>query len=64
MIFNGEIFRNDLISLTCIFPYYVAHEITKEFWKIINFENMTADFNLMEQNSLRYNTTKMIHFQT
>ena len=30
----------------CIFPYYVAHEITKEFWKNSPFENenVTAFF--------------------
>ena len=28
----------------CIFLNYVAHEITKEFWKNSHFENMTADF--------------------
>ena len=37
----------------CIFPNYVAHEITKEFWKNSHFENMTADFLLRWQNSLR-----------
>jgi hypothetical protein len=61
MIFNGEIFRNGLISLTCISPYYVAHEITKEFWKIINFENMTADFLLRCQNPLRYEISLICH---
>ena len=29
---------------TCIFRYYVAHEIFKEFWKNSHFENMTASF--------------------
>ena len=37
---------------TCILPKYVPHEITREFWKNIHFENMTAGFLLMFPNSL------------
>ena len=31
-------------SFTCIFSDYIANDITKEFWKISDFENMTAGF--------------------
>ena len=48
---------------TCILPDYVAHEITKEFWKNNHFENMTAGFLLRCQNSLRQNSPRMMHFQ-
>ena len=39
--------------LTCILLDYVAHEITKRILKNINFENMTAVFLLVGQNSPR-----------
>ena len=41
----------------------MAHEITKEFWKNSHFENMRADFPLQCQNSLRWNTPEIVHFQ-
>ena len=41
----------------------MPHEITKEFKKNSHFENMTAGFLLRFQNSLRQNTSKMMHFQ-
>ena len=38
--------------LTCILPYYLAHESFKEFWNNGHFENMTADFLRRCQNTL------------
>ena len=38
---------------TCIFLYYVAHEIIKEFWKNNHFESMRGDFLMRSQNSLQ-----------
>ena len=38
---------------TCILPDYMAHGITKEFWKNGHFENRRAGFLLRCQNSLR-----------
>ena len=29
---------------TCVLPDYVAHESSKEFWKITHFENMRGAF--------------------
>ena len=34
-------------------PDYMAHDITKEFWKNRHFEHMTAGFPLSCQNPLR-----------
>ena len=42
-----------VVYYTCILPDYMAHDITKEFWKNSHFENMTAGFLLRCQNSLR-----------
>ena len=50
-------------SFTCIFSDYMAHDITKEFWKISDFENMTAGFLKRCQNLLRYFTPETMHFQ-
>ena len=44
-------------------PSYVVHEIIKEFCQNSLFENMTADFILRVQNSLRRNSPEMMHFQ-
>ena len=44
-------------------PDYMAHDISKEFWKNIHFENMTAGFLLKCQNLLRQIPPKMMHFQ-
>ena len=37
----------------CMLPDYMAHDITKEFWKNRHFENITASFPLRCQNLLR-----------
>ena len=44
MIFNGETLRNDFIFFTCIFPSYMSHEITKEFWKWKHILKIKANF--------------------
>ena len=54
---------NTFYFFTCILPDYVAHESLKEFWKNIYFENMRAGFHLRCQNSLRFVTPEMMHFQ-
>ena len=41
----------------------MPHEITKEFWKNCHFENMTAGFLWMCQNTLRWSTPEKMHFQ-
>ena len=41
----------------------MSHEIIKEFWKNIHFEKMTAGFLQRCQNSLRWNTLEIKHFQ-
>ena len=41
------------LFFTCIFPYYVADEIIKEFWKSSHFASMRDGFLLRRQNSLR-----------
>ena len=40
--FIDEKFKKIFYPFTCILPNYVAHDITKEFWKNNHFENMTA----------------------
>ena len=55
--------QNLVYSFTCIFPHYLVHDITKEFGKNANFENMTAGFFQRCQNLLRYFTPKMMHFR-
>jgi hypothetical protein len=53
-IFKNEKFKKIFHLFTCILPNYVPHKITKEFWKISHFCNMTAGFFLLRcQNSLR-----------
>ena len=42
---------------------FVAHEITKIFWKNSHIENMPAGFFLRCQNLLRYFITEMMHLQ-
>ena len=49
--------------LNCILSHYLAHEITKEFWKNSHFENMRTDFLLRCQNTLWWNTPEKMHFQ-
>ena len=39
-LFNKK-FGNCLYFFTCIWPDYIAHDMTKEFWKNSFFENMT-----------------------
>ena len=51
------------IFFTCILPDYMTHDIPKEFWKNIYFENMPAGFLLRGQNLLRQIPPKMMHFQ-
>ena len=48
--------------LTCIFPDFICHEITKEFWKNNHFENMTVGFLHRRQNSLRQSSPEIMHF--
>ena len=48
--------------LTCISPNYVPHQITKEFWKNSQFENVTAGFLLRSQNSLRLEICLIWHW--
>ena len=43
-LFINEELKKLIYFFTCILPYYVTHEITKEFWKASYFENMTAGF--------------------
>ena len=52
-IFINKKFWKPFYFFTCILPDYVAHDITKEFWKNRHFENMTAGFLHRRQNSLR-----------
>ena len=52
--FKNEKFKKIFHLFTCILPNYVPHEITKEFWKMSHFWNMTAGFLLRCQNSLRW----------
>ena len=59
----NEKFRNCGYFFTCILPDYMAHDIFKEFWKNIHFENMTAGFLLRCQNLLWQIPPKMMHFQ-
>ena len=54
--------ENDFIFFTCILPDYVAHEITKEFWKHSHFEKMIVGFLLRCQNLLNKNTPEIMHF--
>ena len=51
------------LPASCIFPDYMGHEITKEFWKNSHFENITAGFLQRCQNLHRYFTPDMMHFQ-
>ena len=55
--------NNIFYFFSCILPDYVAHESLKEVWKNIHFENMRAGFHLRCQNSLRFVTPEMMHFQ-
>ena len=53
-----------LIFFTCILPDYMAHDIPREFWINIHFENMPAAFLLRCQDLLWQIPPKMMHFQT
>ena len=55
-------FKNWSYFFTCISPDYVAHDITKEFWKNIRFENMRGVFLLRWQNSLRREKSLICHW--
>ena len=61
-IFINKKFWKPFYFFTCIWPDYVAHDITKEFWKNSNFENMTAGFLLRCQNWLRYEISLIWHW--
>ena len=50
------------LFFTCILPDYIAHDIPKEFWKNIHFENMTPGFLLRCQNSLRWEISLICHW--
>ena len=41
--FIKEKLKKTFYFLTCILPNYVPHEIRKEFWKNIQFENMMSN---------------------
>ena len=60
-IFINKKFGKTFYFFTCILLDYVAHDITKEFWKNSHFENMTAGFLLRYQNSLRYEISLIWH---
>ena len=62
-IFISKKFRKWFYFFTCILPNYLTHESQNEFWKNSQFENTRAGFLLRCQNSLRQNTSKMMHFQ-
>ena len=53
----------EFISFTCILPDYMAHSISKEFWKNSHFKNMTAGFLRRCKNLLRWIAPKMMHFR-
>ena len=53
MIFNGKIYRKYFISSSAYSLIMWLVRSSKNFEKNINFENMTADFLLRSQNSLR-----------
>ena len=61
-IFINKKFWKTFCFFTCILPDYVAHDITKEFWKNSHFENMTAGFLLRCQNWLRYEISLIWHW--
>ena len=50
------------IFSTCILPDNMAHDISKEFWKNIHSENMTAGFLLRCWNSLRWEISLICHW--
>ena len=58
---NSQNVQNWFYFFTCILPDYVAHDITKEFWKNSNFENMRAVFVLRCQNTLRWGKSLICH---
>ena len=60
--FINEKLKKFIYFFTCILPKYVPYEITKEFWKISHFENMTAGFLLRGQNSLRWEICLICHW--
>ena len=61
-IFINKKFWKTFYFFTCILTNYVAHDITKEFWKNSHFENMTAGFLLRCQNWLRYEISLIWHW--
>ena len=62
-IFSRKKLRKWCYFFTCMLPDYLTHESKKDFWKNIHFGNTRAGFPLRLQNSLRQNTSKMMHFQ-
>ena len=61
-IFSNKKFWKTFYFFTCILPDYVAHDITKEFWKNSHSENMTAGFLLRCQNWLWYEISLIWHW--
>ena len=54
--------NTNLNFFTCISPDYMAHDISKEFWKNSHFENVTAVFLQRCQNSLRWEISLICHW--
>ena len=64
--YNSQIFwwctvQKIFYFFTCILLDYMANGITKEFWKNIHFENMTAGFLPSCQNWLRWEISFLCH---
>ena len=62
-LFFDKKIRNCVYLFTCILPDYMAHGITKQSWKNIHSEKMTAVFLLRCQNLLRWNAPEIMHFK-
>ena len=60
--FINKKLKKSFYFFTCILPNYVALEITKEFWKNSQFENMLTGFLLRCQNSLRWEICLICHW--
>ena len=60
--FFNKKFKNHIYFLTCILPDYIAHDVSKEFFKNSHFEIMTAGFQLRSQNTLRWEKSLICHW--
>ena len=60
--FINKNWKKKVLFFTFILPNYVPHEITKEFWKNSQFENMLTGFLLRCQNSLRWEICLICHW--